>query len=112
MAWAVAGGEDHIDLHARQLEPLAAADGVVGLVALEGAEARPGDECVDIGEHRRLYLGAPDGRARRLGDRGNRADVVEVRVGQEDSVDRHPQLLRGTEDPLGLIPGVDDEGLV
>ena len=44
VAWAVAGGGEHVDLKAGQVEPLAAVEGVLGLIGLERAEARPGDE--------------------------------------------------------------------
>ena len=38
------GREEHVDLEAGQLEPLAAVERVLGVVGLERAEARPGDE--------------------------------------------------------------------
>ena len=43
VAGAVAGREEDVDLEARELELLAAGDRLVGVVALERAEARPGD---------------------------------------------------------------------
>ena len=52
VAGAVAGGEDDVELEAGQLQRLAAGERLVGLVALERAEALPGDEGHDVGEDR------------------------------------------------------------
>ena len=112
MPGAVAGGEEDVDLHPGELEPLAAGDGLVGVVALVGAEAGPGDVGHDVGEHRHLDLRAVDGGAGRLRDRGDGADVVEVGVGEQDRVDPDPELVDGAEDPLRLLAGVDDQPAV
>ena len=93
VAGAVARREDHVDLHPRELELLAAGHRVIGVIALVRAEAGPGNERVDVGEDRRLDLRAPDRRARRLRDRSDGADVVEVGVGEQDPVDRDAELL-------------------
>ena len=103
------GGEDDVDLHPGELEPLAAGDGLVGVVALERAESRPRDVGHDVGEHRHLDHGAVDRRPGGLGDRRDRADVVEVAVGDEDRVDADAELVDRVEDPLGLVARVDDQ---
>ena len=51
MAGAVAGREDDVDVEAGELQLLAALDGLVGVVGLERAEARPRDVAHDVGEH-------------------------------------------------------------
>ena len=79
-----------VELEPGELQRLAAGDGLVGVVALERAEARPGDEGVDVGEHRHLDLGAVDRRPGRPRQRGDGADVVEVGVGEEDRLDLAP----------------------
>jgi hypothetical protein len=110
VAGTVAGGEDDVELEAGELEPLAAGDGVLGLVALERAEAGPGDVAVDVGEDVALELGHPDLGAGGGGERSDGADVVEVGVGEEDG--RHGEAVgvqRG-EQPIGLLAGVDHEG--
>ena len=109
VAGAVAGDEVHVDVEAGEREPLAALDGLVGVVALERAEPGPGDVAHDVGEHRNLDLGAVDGRARRLGHRSHGADVVEVGVREQDRLDGEPQLLDRGEDPLRLVAGIDDQ---
>ena len=109
---AVAGREDHVDLEAGELELLAAGDGLVGVVALERAEAGPGHEGHDVGEHRHLELGAVDGGAGRLGDRGHGADVIEVAVGEQDRLELDSQLLDRRQQPRRLLAGIDDQALV
>ena len=109
VAGAVARGEDDVELEPGQLQRLAAGDGLVGLVALVGAEALPGDEGHDVGEHRHLDLGAVDRRAGRRGHRRDGADVVEVAVGEQDRLDLGADLLDRGEDPLGLLARVDDQ---
>ena len=42
-------------------------------------------------------------------DRGHRADVVEVRVGEQDPLERHAQLLDRAEQLRRLLAGVDDQ---
>ena len=42
--------------------------------------------------------------------RRHRADVVEVRVGEEDRLDLlDPERVDRLEQPLGLVAGIDDE---
>ncbi len=107
MAGAVSGREDHVELQAGETEALAAADGVLGLVALERPE--PGRHPAhDVGQQRPLDLGAVDGRAGRAGHRRDRADVVEVAVREEDRLDLDVQRVDRLQQPLGLIAGVDD----
>ena len=61
VAGTVAGGEEHVEGEARQLERLAPFDHLVSLVALVGAEARE-RKGHDVGEHRDLDLGDVDRR--------------------------------------------------
>ena len=109
MAGAVAGREDHVQRQPRELQGLSPADQLVRVVALERPEARVGDEGHDVGEDRRLDLGAVDRGFGRGGDRRHGADVVEVAVGDENRLDAGSGLLDGGEDPLGLVAGVDDQ---
>src|SRR3954469_15209290 len=88
VAWTVAGREDHIDLHAGELQLLAAAKRVLGVPALERAEPRPWHVGVDVGQDHLLDLGNPDLGARGPRDWRYRADVIEVRVGEQDPVER------------------------
>ena len=74
-------------------ELLAAGDGLVGVVALVRAESRPRDVAHDVGEHRDLELRAVDRRAGGARERRDGADVVEVRVGEQDRLDRDAELL-------------------
>jgi hypothetical protein len=108
VAGAVAGGVQDVDLESRQLEPLAAGERVVGVVALERTEPgrNPGH---DVGEHRHLELRAVDRRLGRARHRGDGADVVEVGVGEQDRVDPDPELVDKLQDPLGLLAGIDDQ---
>ena len=59
-----------------------------------------------------LDLGAVDGRPGGAGNRGDRADVVEVGVGEQDRVDADAELVDDVEDALGLLAGVDDQAAV
>ena len=111
VARRVAGREDHLDRHARELEPLAAADGVVGVVGLVRAEARPRDVAHDVGEHRHLELRAPDLRAGCARDRRDRADVVEVRVREQDRGDLDLEPVDRLQQQRGLVAGVDHDRL-
>ena len=99
----------HLDVHAGEAQALAAGEQVVGLVALERAEAgrHPAHH---VGEQRALDRRAVDGRAGGPGDRRDGADVVEVAVGEQDRLDLHAERLGGGEQALGLIAGVDDHG--
>ena len=56
-----------------------------------------------------LELGTVDRRTGRLRHRRDRADMVEVGVGEQDRVDSDPELVDDGEDPLGLVAGVDDQ---
>ena len=105
--------EDHVEREPGQLKRLAAGDCLVGVVALERAEAGPRYVVHDVREHACLELRAVDRRTCRLRHRRDRADVVEVRVREEDrvelgdaeGVDRRQQLV-------GLLAGVDDHGVL
>jgi hypothetical protein len=111
VAGAVAGDEADLEREAREVQRLAAADGVVRVVALKRAEAGPADVGVDVGQHLGFALRAVDRRAGRARHRGHGSDVVEVGVGEEDRLDRHDvQGLEGVEQPLGLVARVDDHG--
>jgi hypothetical protein len=108
VARGVAGREQDVDLAAGERQRLAAADGLLGVVGLVGPEA--GERvAVDVLEHRDLGLRAVDRRAGGAGERRDRADVVEVRVREEDRLDRGPELLEHGLDALGLVAGVDHE---
>ncbi len=106
---AVAGREEHVDVEAGERQTLAAGDGVLGLVALERAEAGR-HEAHHVGEQRALDLGAVDGRAGRARERRDGADVVEVAVREEDRLDPHAELRDRVEQPLRLLAGIDDDG--
>ena len=88
---------------------LAAADGVLGLVVLEGPEAgwHPAHH---VGEQGALDLGAVDGSAGGARDGRDCADVVEVAVREQDRLDPHAERVDRLEQALGLIAGVDDHG--
>jgi hypothetical protein len=83
-----------------------------GLVRLERPEAGPGHEAHDVGEHERLQLRHPHLRARRARHRGDRADVVEVRVREQDAVELHSERVDRAEQLVGLVSGVDDQRAV
>ena len=88
---------------------LAAGDGVLGLVALERPE--PGWRPLhDVREQRALDLRAVDGGAGRARHRRDRADVIEVAVGDQDRLDLHPERVDRGQQALGLIAGVDEHG--
>ncbi len=110
VARGVAGREDDVDLEAGESKLLAAGDQVVGLVALERAEARPRHVVHDVGEHLALELGAVHRRARRARERCDGADVVEVRVREQDRL--HRRVLDGGDQALGLVARIDDERAV
>ena len=76
------------------VEPLAARDRLVGVVGLERAEARATARSVMMsGQHRDLELRAVDRRAGCARERRDRADVVEVRVREQDRLDGQAELL-------------------
>ena len=107
VAGRVPGREQDVDLQPGELEPLAAGDRVVGVVGLERAEARPRHVAHDVGQDRDLELGAPDLRAGRARQRRDRADVVEVRVREQDRRDLDAERLDRLEQPRRLVAGVD-----
>ena len=109
VAGAVSGREDDVELEPRQLERLAAANHLVGFVALERPEPLPGDEGHDVGEDRDLDLRAVDRGPGGSRHRRHRADVVEVAMGDEDRLDRRPRRLDRRQDPLRLLTGIDDQ---
>ena len=47
-----------------------------------------------------------------LRDLGDSADVVEVRVRDEDAVERDAERVDRAEQLLGLVAGIDDQGAV
>ena len=85
---------------------------MVGLIALVGADPRKRHVAHDVGEHGTLDLGDVDGRAGRAGHGRDGADMIEVRVRQQDRLDRQAEIVDGREDPLGLVAGVEDHGPV
>ena len=104
----MAGREEDLDVKPGEAQPLAAGEGVLGLVALKRPE--PGRHPAHhVGEHRTLDLRAVDGRAGGPRDRRDRADVVEVAVREEDRLDLDAQRVDGLEQPLRLVAGVDDQ---
>ena len=56
----------------------------------------------------RSITGQYTGRAGGARDGRDRADVIEVTVGDQDRLDLDPERVGGREQPLGLIAGVDD----
>ena len=61
------------------------------------------------GEHRHLELRAVDRRAGGLRDGRDGADVVEVRVREQDRLERHAERVDRAEQLVGLLAGVDDQ---
>ena len=110
MAGAVARGEQHVDLEARQLEPLAAPQHLIGLVALVGPDPRERDVAHDVGQHRALDLAHVNGRAGLARHRRDRADVVEVGVGEEDRLDLEAEVTDRRQDAFGLVARIEDHG--
>src|SRR5205807_6305170 len=53
---------------------------------------------------------AVDRRAGGLRDGGHGADVVEMRVGEQDRLELDAEVLDGVQQPIGLLAGVDHEG--
>jgi hypothetical protein len=45
------------------------------------------------------------------GQRGDRTDVVEVRVGDEDRLDVEVELVDWAGEPVGLVAGIDQQAL-
>ena len=109
MPRAVAGRVHDVDLEARELEPLPAADRMIRLVALVRPESRPRDEAHDVREHRDLDLRAPDRRLGGAGERRHRADVVEVAMRDEDRFDLEPEVVDRIEDAIGVVAGIDHD---
>ena len=98
----------HLDVQAGELQVLAAGEDVLGLVALERPE--PGRHPAhDVGQHRPLDRRAVDRRAGGPRERRDRADVVEVAVGDEDRLDLDAERLDGLEQALGLVARVDQQ---
>ena len=112
VALGVARRRHDLDPQARELQRLAALDGLVGLVALVRADALDRDVPHDVGEAVDLELRAVHGRARRLRERRDRADVVDVRVGDEDRLDGRAELLDRVEQLLAVVAGVDHDRAV
>ena len=94
------------------LQRLAAGKGVLGVPALVRAESGPWDEGHDVREHELLDLRHPDLGAGGLRDRRDRADVVEMGVGQQDALEIDAERLDRIEQALGLLARIDDQGLV
>ncbi len=109
MAGAVARCEDDVEGEAGELERLPAGDGVLGIPRLVRAEARPRDERHDVLQDGHLELRAVDRRGRRPGHRRDRADMIEVRVGEEDRVERDARLLDRRQQSRRLLARVDDD---
>ncbi len=86
---------------------LAAGERVLGLVALERAEARR-HPAHHVGEQRDLDLRAVDGRTGRACDRCDGADVVEVAVREQDRLELDAERLGGRQQAVGLIARIDD----
>jgi hypothetical protein len=112
MPWRVPGREDHVDVEARHLELLATLERVLGVPRLERAEARPGDVVHDVRQDVLLEHRDPDLGAGRLGHGSNGADVVEVRVGQQDGVEPDAQPVDRRKQLLGFVARVDDQSAV
>ena len=107
VAGAVAGRVEHLDVHPGEVQPLAPAQLVVGLVVLERAEARR-DPAHHVREQRQLDLRAVHGSAGGARQGGDGADVVEVAVGEQDRLDLDAEGLRGLEQALRLVARVYD----
>ena len=108
MARAVARSEQHLDVHVRELQPLAALDRVLGLPAFKRAEARH-RPFHDVRKHAKLDLGAVHGRACGSRDRRHRADVVEMAVGDQDRLDLDAKRRGSIEQALRLFARVDHQ---
>ena len=114
MSGAVAGREADLELEPGELERLAARDRVVGVVALERSEPWPRHVLHDVGEHLGLELRAVDGRAGRARDGRDRADVVEVGVGEEDRLElgdlqrSSASISRGASSPGSKITALSE----
>ena len=110
VAGAVPGREQHVDLEAGERQRLPARDGVLGVVGLVRAELRIRHVGHEVGEQVGLGLRAPDLRARRARHGSDRADVIEVAVGEEDRLERDAGLLDGRDEARRLLPRVDHDG--
>jgi hypothetical protein len=108
----VPGREDDVDLEVGQLEPLAALEGVLGVVGVERSEAGPGHERVDVVQDELLDLRHPHLGAGRLRHGRDRADVIEVRVSEQDALELHAQLPDRVQQLVGLVARIDDQSLV
>ena len=100
--------EDHLDVQARQAQMLAARRRCGRPRSSRRARSPGGTQLMTSASTRPLDLRAVDGRAGRAGDRRDRADVVEVAVGDQDRLDLDAERLDRVEQPLGLIARVDD----
>ena len=108
---AVARRADHVDLEARELQLVAVRDRLLGRVGLERPEAREPHVVVDVLEDEDLALGAVDRRAGAAGHLGDRADVVEVAVGDQDRLDRRAELVERGRQRVRLVTRIDQQRL-
>jgi hypothetical protein len=101
----VAGNGDHVELDTGELELLAAAQLRVDLVGLHRVPAEP----VGALLRHRVARGRVDGRAGPLAEIVHGADVVDVRVGDEDrrTARSHPSQLKTQRGRV--VAGVDDD---
>jgi hypothetical protein len=108
VAGAVTRHERDLELEAREVQRLTAADGLVCVVVLEGTKARQAHVAVDVGEDVGLELRAVHGGAGGAGHGCDGADVVEVRVSEQDRLDgADAQRLERSDEAVGLIAGID-----
>ena len=108
----MAGREEHVDLEAGKLQPLATRERVLGVPALERAEVGPWDVAVDVRQDGLLDLRHPHLGAGGGGHGSDRTDVVDVGVGEQDRVERHAQPLDRAQQLLRLVARIDDHRAV
>src|SRR3990172_8362072 len=98
----VAGREARLEAQRADFENLAVLERYVGIGGGAHGDAPPA-RAAALSEQRQVERVHGDRRLRRIDDVGERADVIEVRVGQQDQLDRSLEGIDGGEN-RGSIP--------
>ena len=111
VAGAVARGEEHVDVEARELQPSRRPRRSRRRRSPRTVNAGPQDVRVDVGEDRDLDLRAPDLRPRRARDGATAPTWSKCVCVSRIAVIFALEVLGRGEDALGLVAGVDADRL-